>query len=91
MDINQLSDLNEYINIVVCSIGSILLFSYLIRFKFRIDLSALFILLTYEIVMFFRIFLLDADYIQPIGATLIWAGLLYFVFEMRYIRVTLES
>ena len=63
----------------------------LLRFKFRLDQSALFVMFTYLAVMVSRVFSGTSNYsildmINPICSTLIWGALLFFVFEMRYIQ-----
>jgi hypothetical protein len=53
--------------------------------------------LSYLVVVASRVFLDGGvdyggiDYIQPIASTLVWIQLLYFVFEMGYIKDTIAS
>lgn len=86
----KMDQANFYINLSALCLTVPLQALVLIRFKFKLDRSALFVLFTYLAVMISRVFIKQANYsffdmINPIGSCMIWGALLFFVLEMRYI------
>lgn len=61
-----------------------------------IDSGAYFILLAYLVVSTSRLFLDSTDfysgldYIQPVAGSIIWIMLLFFIYEMAFVKDTLE-
>jgi hypothetical protein len=81
---------NFIINLGALTLAVPLQACLLVRFRFKLDPSALFVMFTYLAVMLSRVFADKSNYsildmINPICSTLIWGALLFFTFEMRYI------
>ena len=88
----------QLLNIIVASLAIIFQSLFFIRFKFKVDKAAILILLSDLIVSIIRCIQYGQkkscstlDYLQPFASNIKWVFLIYFLFEMSYIRMTLES
>ncbi len=96
IDYKQLDTINFSINVTAFCITAPLVLALFFKYRFKIDKSALLILLTYLIANFVREFSSSSNYsildmIVPICSTLVWGALLHFVLEMRQIHSLLIS
>jgi hypothetical protein len=96
VDYKILDEANFYINIVSICITLPLASLLLIKFRFKLDKSAIFILLVYLVANFSRLFAKSANYsffdmINPICSSMVWCTLMHFVLEMRHIQTLLTS
>jgi hypothetical protein len=94
-NLNYLDKINDIITLFTFVISIILCLALFFRFKLKIDIPAIVILLTYNIVNALRIFISEEmysglDYAQPFGNMIIWIILIFFVFEMSYIRAIIS-
>lgn len=92
----MLEDAAFYISLSGIIIAVIFQSAFFIRFKFKVDISAILILLVYLAVFIARAFFNKKEYsgignVQPICVTLIWGVLLYYLFEMAYIKAAIIS
>lgn len=95
-----LKEINEVLSILSCAIILILEVALFVKLKFRrLDFSAIFQLSVYLIAAISRMIMYllsknDSTFIQLIGVLTMlasWGLLYYLVFEMMYIKATLES
>ena len=69
----------------------------IIKFRFKLEKSSYFVILSYFFTIGPRVFLIlrelypQIDIIIPICATITWATLLYFTFEMAFVKAMLKS
>jgi hypothetical protein len=68
----------------------------IVLYRYKLDPSAIFIIVTYLVAMVARIFLGKPDFslkdiIIPASATVTWGILFYFVHQMSLIRIKLEA
>ena len=95
-DILALEAATKIMNYLFLGITVLLQILFYMKFKFKVDKASIFILFVYLVVFLSRI-LLDGstftpvDFIQPICTTLVYAALLYYLFEMAYVYSKLTS
>jgi intracellular septation protein A len=95
-DLEALRKATKVMNFVFLGVTVILQSLFFLKFKLKVDKAAIFILIVYLAVFLSRIWLDGvtysiADIIQPICTTLVYAALLYFMFEMALVYSILAS
>lgn len=89
-DLESLDKATKIMNYVFLTFAVILQSAFFLKFKCKVDKAAIFILVVYLVVFMSRIWLNGLTYnlvdiIQPICTTLVYATLLYYLFEMAFI------
>ena len=98
MNIEALEEVNFYANTVFFSITLLTSLALLIKFRFRLEKSAYFMIISYLLTIGLRLLMrLNRDIysglgiVFPICGTISWATLLFFTFEMAFVKAMLES
>jgi hypothetical protein len=93
MDIEGFEKWNSYANLCFFSISLFLSLLYLIRFRFKVEKSSYIIMLSYLFTIGPRVLLTQnhlysgIDIIFPILSAVTWGTLLFFTFEMAFVRL----
>ena len=97
MNIDILEIVNFYANMAFLSLTLLASLALLIKFNFRLEKSAYFVILSYIFTIGPRLLMRNnglysgLEVIFPICATITWGTLLFFSFEMAFVKAMLES
>jgi hypothetical protein len=98
MNTELLEDVNFYANAVFLSLTVLASLALLIVFRFRLEKSAYFVIFSYIFTIGPRLLMRGnaglysgLEVIFPICSTVTWGTLLFFTFEMAFVKAMLES
>lgn len=96
MENETLDTFEKALTVIIFALAFLMEFLFVCRYGLRADKAALAIMAAYLVMMLARIFSKPNDLgvlgaLIPIGNCIIYGVLIYFIFEMSYIKAKLES